>query len=369
MLEHFEGNSENKYPRVDVNIDSIMHNIRIVNEHLKDNQTLTLVTKVVAGNLEIINKIYENCRKEGIKLRGFADTHIADLKKFADLDVEKWLIREPMKNEISDLIKYVDVTFVCEPNTIKWINDVAKKASKVQKLLLTYELGDIREGTDKKNIYKLVELVKSLSNVEVYGISGNLADYGGALPSKAKYDEFIKLCDDIEKKYDFKLSARTLPNSSGIKMLLNNETDEGINNCRFGECIWCGTDPIVDYSECEIKEFKQDTFVLKSQIVEIQDKHLYPVGDKILGDKVELENNPIRRKALIAVGKEDVNIDELRPFDENIKVLGGSSDYVVLDITDCINNYKIGDIIEFKLSYFCLLKAMNTNFVYKSILQ
>ena len=35
-----------------------------------------------------------------------------------------------MKNEIKDLIKYVDATFVCELDTLKWIDLEAFKAKK-----------------------------------------------------------------------------------------------------------------------------------------------------------------------------------------------------------------------------------------------
>ena len=150
-------------------------------------------------------------------------------------------------------------------------------------------------------------------------------------------------------------------------MILNGQTDEQINNMRLGECIWVGTDPSVPYEKCELEDFSQKTFVLSTQIVEVQEKHLHPIGKNL--DNTAYVKNPIRKKALLAIGKEDVNIDELRPIDTKIEVLGGSSDYTVCDITKCNKDYKVGDIIQFKISYFSLLKSMNVNYVYKEILQ
>ena len=367
MIEHFEGNPENIYPRLIIDPKKVTDNINYVLKHLKEQQTLTLVTKVVSGQYELVKAVFDECKKQKLNLKAFADSHISNLKKYQDIDIEKWLIREPMKNEIKDLIKYVDVTFACEPATIDWINEEAKKSNKVQKVILTYELGDIREGIDEKNLYTLISKVLELENIELYGLAANLADYGGALPTKKNYKEFIDLCNRVEKDFDIELSIKSLPNSSGIKMILNGQTDKEINNVRLGECIWVGTDPSEDYKKCELDNFSQEAFVLKAQIVEVQNKHLYPIGKNL--DNVSYVSNPIRKKALIAVGKEDVNIDELRPFDTQIKVLGGSSDYTICDITKCTKDYKVGDVIEFKISYFSLLKTMNVEYVYKEILR
>ena len=367
MLDHFDGNPENIYPRLLIDTKKITNNIKYVLDHLKEEQTLTLVTKVVSGQYELVKAVFEECKIQKIDLKAFADSHISNLKKYQDIDIEKWLIREPMKNEIKDLIKYVDATFVCELDTINWINAEAEKVNKKQKVILTYELGDIREGINEKDLYKLIDNVLKLDNIELYGLAANLADYGGAIPTKKNYNEFINLCNRVEKDFNIKLNIKTLPNSSGIKMILNGQTDKEINNVRLGECIWVGTDPSENYKNCELDNFSQEGFILKAQIVEVQNKHLYPIGKNL--DNVSYVSNPMRKKALIAVGKEDINIDELRSFDTQIKVLGGSSDYTICDITKCTKDYKVGDAIDFKISYFSLLKTMNVEYVYKEILR
>ena len=367
MINHFEENPDNIYPRLLINTNNIVHNIKTVTKFLKDNQTLTLVTKVVCGEYELVKKVFDECEDQNIKIKSFADSHISNLKKYKDIKVEKWLIREPMKNEIKDLVKYVDATFVCELETLKLIDLEAFKLKKKQKVILTYELGDIREGINEKGLYNLIEEVRKLENIEIYGLAANLADYGGALPTKKNYKEFIDLCSKIEKDFGFKLNIKTLPNSSGIRMILNDQTDKEINNIRLGECLWVGTDPSVPYKKCELEGFSQEGFILEAQIVEVQEKHLHPIGKNL--DNISYVNNPVRKKALLAIGKEDVNIDELRPLDEHINVLGGSSDYTICDITKCMEDYKVGDVIKFKISYFSLLKTMNGKYVYKEILQ
>jgi predicted amino acid racemase len=79
------------------------------------------------------------------------------------------------------------------------------------------------------------------------------------------------------------------------------------------------------------------------------------------------DENPMRKKALLSIGKQDTILEDIIPLDSNIKVLGGSSDYTVLDITDCDKNYEVGDIVSFKVRYFSLLRLMNSKYVYKKI--
>ena len=52
-----------------------------------------------------------------------------------------------------------------------------------------------------------------------------------------------------------------------------------------------------------------------------------------------------------------------------MKIVGGSSDHVVLDVTDCGGDYKVGSIVDFKMTYNCLLNAMTSKYVEKNILK
>ena len=48
-------------------------------------------------------------------------------------------------------------------------------------------------------------------------MAANLADYGGALPTKKNYKEFIDLCSKIEKDFGFNRSTRKLWVSDQVK--------------------------------------------------------------------------------------------------------------------------------------------------------
>lgn len=350
------------YPKIEINTDNIVKNFNKLEELKEKKTTITLVTKMLAGNLEVVEKIIEKTNVENI-----ADSHTSNLAIYNELPVKKWLIREPMLCEIEDVVKYADISFNSEYYIIKQLDIEAKRQNKIHNIILTYELGDLREGCNKKELYDLIKKCLSLKNIKIYGIASNLSCYGGVVPTKDNMKELKELAIDIEDKFNIKLEVVSGANTSSMLMIRNKELPKKINNIRIGEAILCG----YNTNSCEkLEGFSQDTFILKAQIVEIKNKPSIPRGISYVdaeGNKTQFKDKGIRKKALVAVGDEETNIRELTPKDKAIEVLGGCSNYTVLDITDSKQNYRVGDIVEFNMSYFAILKSMISNYVYKEI--
>ena len=55
------------------------------------------------------------------------------------------------------------------------------------------------------------------------------------------------------------------------------------------------------------------------------------------------------------------------PADNDIEIVGGSSDHIILDVTDCKREYKVGDVIDFNLNYSGVLSVMTSKYVEKEI--
>ena len=73
----------------------------------------------------------------------------------------------------------------------------------------------------------------------------------------------------------------------------------------------------------------------------------------------------IRKRALCAIGKQDVGIGDIIPDDEGLALLGASSDHLVLDVTECDRTYKVGDLVSFCLTYGGILRSMTSDYVAK----
>lgn len=85
-------------------------------------------------------------------------------------------------------------------------------------------------------------------------------------------------------------------------------------------------------------------------------------------EAVQFDDLGNRKKAIIAVGRQDCMHTELSPIDDKMKVLGSSSDHTILDITDSLTNYQVGDILEFNLTYSSTLSCFTSPYVKKIII-
>ena len=77
------------------------------------------------------------------------------------------------------------------------------------------------------------------------------------------------------------------------------------------------------------------------------------------------DEGPIKR-AIVALGKQDCRIEGLTPVDKSMKILGASSDHLLINVTKC--PIKVGDIIEFDMTYGAMLSLMTSKYVNKIVI-
>ena len=74
-------------------------------------------------------------------------------------------------------------------------------------------------------------------------------------------------------------------------------------------------------------------------------------------------------RALLNVGREDVDIGGLMPLDPGVTIVGASSGYLVADVTEAMNAVALGDVLTFRLGYGALLATMTSDYVKKRFCQ
>jgi predicted amino acid racemase len=349
------------YPCLKININGINENIKEVKKLCDSNSIkLNVVVKVLSGHEEVVNKLNLD------NIDAISDARIANLKKYQNIDVEKWLIRLPSFDEIEDVVRYSDVSLNSSLETICLLNEEAKKQNKIHKVILMYELGDLREGVTSSKLLDIVKQVKNLSNIKLYGIGANLTCYGGIEPTVNNTDELYNVVKDIEEKCGINFEVITGANSTSYKLLSNGILKNKMNYVRFGESIFLGLIP--GYYE-KINNLHQNNFIVEAEIVELEEKDSVPRGNILknaFGEIPHFEDKGLRLKALINIGKQDTSLN-LKPLDKDITILDGSSDYLVLDLTDSKTKYKVGDIVRFIPDYEALLKLMTSPYVKKEV--
>lgn len=351
------------YPKLIVNINKLKHNaITISNLLVKNNiNSRFLVTKVLAGNKKIVEKLADT---------GFthiADSRIDNLKTFKDIPLPKVLLRIPSLSEIKDVVKYADVSLNSELQTIVELNNQAIIQNKLHQVILMFDLGDLREGLFFKEDYlETVAIILKLAGIKLIGIGTNLTCYGGVIPTRKILNELITIKNNIESNFKIKLEIISGGNSSTIPLLLKNNLPKEINNLRLGEVIMLGRETA--YGEI-VDNLYADAFTLQAQIIELKEKPSYPIGElgmDSFGEKPNIIDKGIMKRGIIAIGKQDVNLDNLTPIDQNVEIIGGSSDHLICDLTN--TNYALGDIIEFNVNYPGLLQLMTSKYITKVIM-
>ena len=75
------------------------------------------------------------------------------------------------------------------------------------------------------------------------------------------------------------------------------------------------------------------------------------------------DRGPMRR-GLLACGVQDMDRDCLFPVDERVEILGGSCDHTIVDLSRA-PEYKVGDVLEFRLRYSAMMRAYTSAYVEK----
>jgi len=355
------------YPRLLVDIKKLKSNLDAVADIAKEKGgcSLMIVTKGLCADKEMIDMVASHPAVDFV-----ADSRVKNIKTFADevrrQNKKTVLLRIPMHDEVQDVVKYVDLSFNSELSTIKLLNEEAKKLGICHNILLMIDLGDLREGIfyqDEDVIFDTVEQILSMSNINLYGIGVNLTCYGAIIPKNENLSLLTDMAKKIEEKFDVKLQMVSGGNSSSIYLAEKGELPEGINNLRLGEAFLLGNDTAY---ETKLKGTTGDALVLEAQIVELKEKPSLPIGEvgvDAFGQKPYYEDRGIIKRAIIAIGKQDTDLDSMTPIDEKIDILGGSSDHIILDVTKSDKDYKVGDVVRFTLGYGGMLKAATSAYV------
>jgi predicted amino acid racemase len=347
------------YPKLVIDLNKIRNNLKKITEMVKGNRcSIMIVTKGYCADMEIYKILEES------NIDYLADSRIQNLKKYEGTKKGRVLLRLPMNSEAAEVVRYSDISLNSEITTIRSLNEAAAKQGKVHKILLMIDLGDLREGIFFKNeeeINKTVEEILKLKNIELFGLGVNLTCYGAVIPKKDNLSVLVEIASKIENKYNIKLNMISGGNSSSVYLLEKNELPEGINNLRVGEAFLLGDETA--YSQ-RLKGFYDDAFTLMAEIIELKEKQSVPIGETgvdAFGNKPVYEDRGIIKRAIIAVGRQDIDPDNLHPIDSKIDILGASSDHLILDMSKSDKEYKVGDTVSFKLSYSSLLRATTSS--------
>lgn len=360
-----------KYPLLEVNVKKLYSNTKVITSLCHDNGIK------VAGIIKGFGGIVSGARAmaEG-GCEQIGSSRIEQLKSLKTRGFQRplLLVRIPMMCEIEEVVRYSDMCLVSEKETLKILNREAEKQNKKYGVVLMYDLGDLREGIFSKN--ELINLAVfteyELKNLVLEGIGTNLTCYGSVAPTNVNLSELAGAAVEIENSINRKLNIVSGGGTTTLPLLVRGGVPEKINHLRIGEGI-NNTQDLPLYWDTHIEGLSKDTFVLKAQIVEINEKPTHPIGELVVnafGERAHYDDRGIRKRAIIALGNQDVgDSSKLVPKDKSIAIVGASSDHTILDIHDCEHEYKLGDIVEFNVLYQAMLFTTLSKYINKKIIR
>ena len=272
------------------------------------------------------------------------------------------LIRIPALSEIKDVARLCDYSLQSQITTIQALNDECALAGRKHKVVIMADLGDLREGFWSKEmaVAACLHVERDLPMLELAGVGTNLGCYGAVRATREKMEELAMLAREVEDMIGRKLEIVSGGGSNEYSLIHKGELPEGINHLRVGEAITTPRMSFTDYGileECR-NYIHLDVFTLKAEVIEVDTKPSYPVGElgrDGFGGLPHFEDKGMRRRALLAIGKADVPPEMIFPRKKGVEVLGASSDHTILDVTDCEYAVKLGDVLEFDLNYVSML--------------
>jgi predicted amino acid racemase len=105
----------------------------------------------------------------------------------------------------------------------------------------------------------------------------------------------------------------------------------------------------------------QDAFSVLAEVIEIETKPSVPEGEVAPNAFGEIPHWPDlgpRRRAILALGRQDLQIESLVPERSGTHILGASSDHLVLDVTEASPTVYLGEELVFRPLYGAVATGM-----------
>ncbi len=352
------------YPALYIDAKKTENNARVISEMLgRQGMRLVGVAKGVMGHPAVAKAMIDG------GAAAIGDSRVENLRRLRSLGYsgETVLLRAPSPSRAMEAVQVADVSLNSDPSTVRLLGDAAARLGKRHRVVLMVDLGDLREGVMAQDAPAAAEEMARAPGIELCGIGTNLACYGGVIPTRQKMESLLAAEREIESVIGRRLPRVSGGNSANVAMLLRGEIPPGITELRIGESILLGTEAI---ERRPVPGCYLDAFTVAAEVIEVLQKPSKPfgeIGQNAFGVVPTFVDRGTRRRAILAVGRQDVDPDSLTPVEAGVTVLGASSDHLICDVEDARRPIVPGSVLSFVPGYSSLLRASTSPFVEKVV--
>jgi predicted amino acid racemase len=349
-------------PCLRIDLGKIEHNARrIVGLCKQHGIEVAGVTKVTCGHPGIARAMLRG----GVST--IADSRLENLQRLrADgVHTRLMLLRVPSLSQVEAIVQSADISLNTELSVLAALSGAALQRGRVHDVILMVDLGDRREGILPGDLVPFMAQARQLPGIRIRGLGGNLGCFAGVVPDEDNMQRLVMLGSEVGQRFDLELEWLSGINSSGLELIRAGRMPGGINHARIGEAIVLGRETT---QHRPWPGTWQDAFILHAEILELKRKPSLPEGKRAedaFGRRPQFEDRGEMLRALLNVGREDVDVSGIAPLDTRLTVLGASSGYLVIDATQAEGDMQVGDTLAFALNYSALLTAMTSGYVRK----
>lgn len=356
--------------RITLNKDKLATNFHYLDSLFQSHDIdWAVVSKLLCGNYPFLTELLK------LPIKEICDSRLSNLKTIKEIssDVQTVYIKPPSQQIIEEIVRYADVSFNSESETIKLLSAEAQKQGKTHRVIIMIELGDLREGIMGVDLIEFYASIFELPNIEISGIGANLNCLNGVMPSQDKLIQLSLYKQLIETKFSKKIPWVTGGTSVTIPLLINHQLPAAINHFRVGETLFFGVNL---FNDTVFKGMHNDVFELEANIIELTEKPKVPIGTLAAnpqGDIKEInidDYGKVSKRAILDVGLLEISPDYLIPIEKDIEIIDASSDMLVVEISNSgdMTDYHVGNTMKFKLKYMGALGLLSSDYIEKKVI-
>lgn len=345
-----------KLPRILIDLAKLVHNFKALQARCAQAEiALNTVVKGVAGAPRVVAALWEAGMVE------VGDSRLENLRSYPALPgLNRVKLRLPSLTTAAATVEWSDVSLNAELLTLQALNHFAGEQRRRHRVILMVDQGDLREGVSEADLAPLALGCRPLSHLEVVGLGTNFSCFAGVMPTPEALARLVELAAQLRSEFNLPIRLVSGGNSSSLPLLYNGTLPPGVNHLRIGEGILLGRETL---HGTQLPDLLGDAFVVEAEVIQVQWKAARPTGQVGLdafGRIPELPEGEPGIRLLLNLGEQDTPLHGLTPLDPGFRVLGGSSDYLVLaSERPC----RVGQTIRFLPNYWSLLSLMTSPYV------
>jgi predicted amino acid racemase len=313
------------------------------------------VTKACCGHPDVARAMLAG----GVRMLG--ESRLQNVRRLRKAGIENdiMMLRLPQLSQVDDVVHLTQTSLNSQVKTVQALSRAAEAQGLTHRVILMIETGDRREGVMPEHAPPAARAMASCPHIELVGVGGNVVCIAGVLPTKENTQLLVDVARELERTLGIRLPVVSAGNSASLSLVLRGEMPPEANELRVGGALLTGE--IDSTGQWPSALPHHDAFRVLAEVVEVETKPSVPEGPlapNAFGEMPAWQDRGMRRRAIVTMGRQDIQVENLVAQRPGISFVGASSDHLVLDVTEASPPVELGQTLVFRPLYGAIATAM-----------